>query len=924
MSGSRDGFGGDDSMGTNPGLPMPKMASGPVRARSGVLPTMSSSHSGVIRLGLAASNVAAPHIVGRDAELDQLDGIFQRAVEYQAPQLVTVLGAQGVGKTRLVGEWLARLLARKADGASTPRVYRGLATTGASAYSLVRRMLRDRFGILESDEDSKRLEKVRVQVTEVFHDRRMTEVMHFLGRFLDLKIADNAFIRAVSFGEDSRHEEAIARTVLRRFLELDAERSPLVLVFDDLHLADDHSLALLSELAAGLGGSSVMLVAAGRQELFVRRPDWGAGDVDHTRVDLGALGDADAEKMLRAVLARAEPLPQALVEDAVELTSGNPFFIEELVRVFLTNGTIVSLSSSEGEKWHIDAARAAQAELPISVEGAIQARIAALSAIERELLERAASLGSVFWLGALVVLGREKPTTTEPRSFGIEERARIEATLDELIERDYLLQMPDSSVPGEVEYIFKHNLEHGLVLRLTAPSRARQFYRRSAEWLESRMPRAEQSGEQLEFLATQYERGGSGARASDVYFAAADKARARYANGAAVELYERGLRLLGEDDALPRIDPLHNYGDVLQRSGRLAEALVAFSTMLDLAYRLDHTSKCGAALGRIARIYRARGELVEAEQHLRQALALFRAGGDIRGVAGVEDDLGRIAFLRGAYAESVELHARSLDLRRALGDKRSIALSLHNLALAHQASGGHGQAMVRFQEALALRREVHDQTGTVHSFLAVATAWRDRDEPRRAVEVLEDARVLVEQTGERLDEAAILTRLGEALAQLSQRKEALEHLARAVELSVTFGDRLLESEALRLRAEILLELGDEAGAADAGRRSLDLAEKLGSRSAIALAHRALGAVASRRSGADAEADGHFKVALDTMLVLGAELELARTYHWYARVLERRGDREAAERFAANAGEITARFTLLLPPADATDPGDSTR
>ncbi|MEO6952723.1 MAG: tetratricopeptide repeat protein [Polyangia bacterium] len=918
MSGGPDGFGSDDSMGTNPGLPMPKVGatgSGPLRMKSTGTAPLSISSS-----GMAVSNVAAPSLIGRDAELDQLDGIFQRAVDYQAPQLVTVLGPQGVGKTRLVADWLTRLLARHSAGMpGRPRVYRGLATTGAAAYSLVRRLLGDRFGIIESDDDTMRLEKVRVQVTDVFHDRRMTEVMHFLGRFLDLKIADNAFIRAVSFGEDSRHEEAIARTVLRRFLELDAERSPLVLVFDDLHLADDHSLTLLAELAEGLGGSSVMLLASARQELFVRQPNWGAGDVDHTRIDLGALGDADADKMLRAVLARAEPLPQALIEDAVELTSGNPFFIEELVRVFLSNGTIVSMSTPEGEKWRIDQARAAQAELPISIEGAIQARIAALSTTERELLERAASLGSVFWLGALVVLGRDV-ASTGPRSFGIEERARIEATLDELIERDYLLQMPDSSVPGETEYIFKHNLEHGLVQRLTAPPRARQFYRRSAEWLDSRMPRAEQSGEQLEFLGTQYERGGSTARASEVYFAAADKARIRYANGAAVELYERGLRLLPEDDALPRIDPLHNYGDVLQRSGRLAEALVAFSTMLDVAYRLDHTSKCGAALGRIARIHRARGEFVDAEKQLRQALALFRAAQDIRGVAGVEDDLGRVAFLRGAYAEAIELHARSLDLRRALGDKRSIALSLHNLALAHQASGGHGQAMVRFQEALALRREVHDQTGTVHSFLAVATAWRDRDEPRRAVEVLEEARILVEQTGERLDEAAILTRLGEALAQLAMRKEALEHLERAVELSITFGDRLLESEALRLRAEILLELGNETDAAESAKRSLELAEKLGSRSAVALAHRALGAVASRRPGGDAASDAHFKIALDTLLVLGAELELARTYHWYARVLERRGDREAAERFAANAGEITARFTALLPQSDTTDPG----
>ena len=385
--------------------------------------------------------------------------------------------------------------------------------------------------------------------------------------------------------------------------------------------------------------------------------------------------------------------------------------------------------------------------------------------------------------------------------------------------------MPDSSVPGETEYIFKHNLEHDLVLRLISPDRARRFYRRAAEWLETRMPRDGQSGEQLEYLAALYEKGGESSRAAEVFFAAGDKARARYANGAAVELYERGLKLLGAEEALGRMDPLHNYGDVLQRSGRLGDALTAFNAMLDVAYRLDHVSKCAAALGRIARIHRARGEFDDAERHLTQALTLFRASGDIRGVAGVEDDYGRVAFLRGAYADAIERHARALDLRRALGDKRSIALSLHNLALAHQASGGHGQAMVRFQEAL------------------------------------------------------------------------------------------------RLRAEILLELGDYRAAREAGRQALELADRLGSRSASALAHRVIGAVASRAGLTEEDvraADLHFQRALDTLRTLGAELELARTYHWYARVLDRRGDRDSANQFSDQAGEITSRFMSISPQED-TDP-----
>ncbi|HEX4459048.1 MAG TPA: AAA family ATPase, partial [Polyangia bacterium] len=453
--------------------------------------TRNTPHSGLIALPPEAQlSVSAPHkvtmpLIGRADELAELDGIFARAVDYQAPQLVTVVGTQGTGKTRLVAEWLGKLLARQAAGtAGRPRVYRGRAVAGSGSYALITRLLRDRFAITEAEDEAKRLDKVRTQLAGVFSDRRMAEVIHFLGRYLDLHIGENAFIRAISLSDDPRQEDHIARTVLRRFLELDAERTPLVLAFDDLHLADDDSLTLLAELAEGLVGSSVLMVAAARPELFIRRPGWGAGGADHTRLDLQPLTHADSEKLLRSLLVRAEPLPIELIEDACELTRGNPFFIEELVRVFHANGTL----TVQGDKWRIDPVRALEATLPMSVEEAIQARIASLSKQERDLLEKAATLGSVFWLGALVVLQRLDAEKGGARTFSIEERARIEAMLEELVERDYLLKMPDSTVPGDAEYIFKHNLEHDLVLKLVPSERARRYYRAAAEWLETRLP----------------------------------------------------------------------------------------------------------------------------------------------------------------------------------------------------------------------------------------------------------------------------------------------------------------------------------------------------------------------------------------------------------------------------------------------------
>jgi tetratricopeptide (TPR) repeat protein len=858
-------------------------------------------------------------LVGRDAELVQLDAIFARAVEYQAPQLVTVVGTQGTGKTRLVAEWLSRLLSRQAAGtAGRPRVYRGRAVAGAGSYALISRILRDRFGIHESDDEARRHEKVRTQLIGVFSDRRMAEVAHFLGRYLDLRdpnAGDNAFIRAITLSEDPRQEDRIARTVLRRFLELDAERTPLVLAFDDLHLADDDSLTLLAELAEGLGGSPVLLVAAARPELFVRRPGWGSGTADHSRLDVPPLTRPESEKLLRGLLAKAEPLPRDLVEDACELTRGNPFFIEELVRVFHANGTVQP--SADGTKWRVDSQRALEASLPMSVEEAIQARIASLSPLERGLLEKAATLGSVFWLGALVVLHRlEEPDSG--RSFAVEERARIEATLEELVERDYLLKMPDSTVPHEAEYIFKHNLEHDLVLKLVPPERARRYYRVAAEWLDARLPRdeREQTGEQLEHQATLYSKGGNRARAAERYIAAANKARARYANDAAAELYAHGLALLDDEDLVARIDPLHDYGDVLQRAGKTREALAAFEKMLDAAWRLDYTAKAGAAHGRIARAHRALGDYDKAEEHLGRGLALFRAAGDTRGVAGVEDDLGRVSFLRGHYPQALERHGRALDLRRALGEKRSLALSLHNLAMVHQASGAHAEAMMRFSEALAIRREIGDRPGVVQSLQAVASSWRDRGDVKRSLDVLGEALSLATEIGDRMEQGSILTKMGEALARLGRDPEASDHLAQASELAQTFGDRALQSEAARLLAEVYAQMGDLRAGRTEARRALELAEKVGSRTLTGMAHRVLGTILAKGGITDEDkqqADQHLQKSIEILGEIGHELELGRSYQSYADLLHERGDADGAATFNERATEITERLGPQSPP-----------
>src|SRR5262249_46122268 len=167
------------------------------------------------------------------------------------------------------------------------------------------------------------------------------------------------------------------------------------------------------------------------------------------------------------------------------------------------------------EHWRIDLDRAETTHLPLTVEEAVQARIASLSPAERDVLEKAATLGNVFWTGTLLALTRLREVSAGGRELderrglfqddGI--REGIERIIADLVDHDYVLRIPDSSIAGEHEYCFKHNLERELIAKMTEPERAGKYHLFAAQWLEVRL--VDRSEEHLEFLAQLYDRGGN-------------------------------------------------------------------------------------------------------------------------------------------------------------------------------------------------------------------------------------------------------------------------------------------------------------------------------------------------------------------------------------------------------------------------------
>ncbi len=836
-------------------------------------------------------------LVGREAEIAELHQALERAVKYETPQSIVLVGSQGVGKTRLVQHWLAEVQEQQVG----VRVYQGAPTQGGS-HGPFNQILRARFGVRDGDEAGQ--ETLRSEVEGVLQDRRVAEVVHFIGTYVGVKVADNPFLRAM--GESADQHDQVARTVLTRFLEEDAAVSPMVMVVEDLQEADDATLSLFRHLAETLEGAPVVLVGSCRPSLFVREPHFTTMDAEVLRLDLPLLQPDASEAQLGHLLGGVAEVPAKLVDKAVALSGGNPLFLEQLARILMDRG-IVAL---EGEALSLDEEGLEKIDLPLSVEEAVQARVDLLNPAELDVLQKAACVGSVFWAEALICLSRlqqEVEYKVDVWMADVLNRTILDI-LESLEQRDYVLKLPDSSISGATEYAFKNNLERKLIDSMVHPGRREQYHLFAAQWLETRLE--ERSEAQLEELGDHYEQGGYSRRAAFCYIFAGSKARSRYANAQSARFYKRGIDLLELHDTFSKLEALNNLGDVLTVLGRNEEAVEHFSEMLHYAWLLDHKPKGGAAHRRLGTTFCTLGDYEKANTHLHNALHLFKVSGDASGLAATMDDVGRLHWLKGEYEQALEFHRQAMDLKRGLGDRAEIAVSLTSIGRVHQDSGSFAAALDCYVEALEIRKEVGDKRGMVDSLAHLGGVHRAQSDYGKARDLLTEALDLAQEMGARLDEAALRISLADAQLQLGQPGEAEEQLQAAEAITSELGDRRLRADCCRTMAEVRLALGDLAAAGEHAAEALDIVEALELTPEMGMALRVQGEVFAARELTEENKEHTlvlFRRAISLFTELGNDLELARSFAAMADYHDRCGEWEDADHFRSSADEIFSRL-----------------
>jgi hypothetical protein len=269
-------------------------------------------------------------MVGRDVELLTLQNTFRDATEDAETRVVTVVGEAGVGKSRLLYEfenWLELLPARVAYFKTRPTP-----DMQSIPYGAMREMFAARFEIRESDSAAVVLDKFRAGMEGTLPPARADVAGHLLGFDLSASQAVQNLLGSPSFRD-------LATAYLVQYLRAVAAR-PAVVLLEDVHWADDSSLDLLDHLVAALPTARLLVVCLARPELFERRPNWGEGRAAFTRLDLKPLSRRSSRELVAEILQRVAQVPDELRDLVVEGAEGNPFYVEELIKMLLEDGVI--------------------------------------------------------------------------------------------------------------------------------------------------------------------------------------------------------------------------------------------------------------------------------------------------------------------------------------------------------------------------------------------------------------------------------------------------------------------------------------------------------------------------------------------------------------------------------------------------------
>ncbi len=824
----------------------------PLQLRGWAEPVQASRVVCVVEQGGAPVHSLAAPLVGRAAELELLENTYARTARDRRASLVTVYGEPGVGKSRLVREFL--------DGLEGATVLKGRCLPYGEGVTWwpIAEMVKASAGI--SDDDP--LDKAYTKLRETCEDEAVADLLGLAVGVLEAVEAERA-------------QQEIAWAV-RALVEQLAEAQPLVLVFEDVHWGEEPLLDLVEHLAAWVREAPLLLLCLARPELLDVRPMWGGGRIRALTLELESL-PLDESKELVNLLIGEHDLPVD-VETVLAKTEGNPLFVEETIRM------LVERSGGGMER------------IPDTLQALIAARIDRLAPAQRRMLQRASVMGRIFMQGAIERLTPEND---------------VGDTLDQLLLRDFVVREQRASITGEEAFKFKHVLIREVAYAgLSKGSRA-DLHQAFAGWLGERA-----GDELLEIRAFHLDQAAhllaelDGETPPTLAEEAAVELTKAGRRALSRESFRSGRKLLHRANELaPTLERRYHAARAAWRLADFAAVHVEMELVRAEAEATGDRSIQGRALTGLAEVaLNLHADASGALQLVERALALLEADGGVP----LFDALWARMHVTGWLGDNDDLRStakRAIAVAQDLGREDLEALVTQALAQNYLLELDAEQAEPLVQRAVDLAAGSGSIVGRALAVQSVGLLASIRGDAEAALAGYDEARSIYEEIGATSLEATLKVHTARVLMEGGELDTAERLLRDAVRVLKGLGDRAHLCEAQRSLAQLLVRRGkvDEAE-----RLALEARESVGpeDRLSVSTTRLALGIVRFAQSREE-EAQILFAEALEGLRAYGMRSAERDAIEDIVELLRGSGREAEAAGYAERLAELSLRSTAPI-------------
>ncbi len=811
------------------------------------------------RTGTRGLEGITTRMIGREAELKRVQDAYFSAFEDNECRVITAIGEAGLGKSRLLEEfetWLDNQSEQVCllKGRSSPEIQE-------SPYSLLRDTFSHLFQIQTSDRVIEVHHKIEAGIGEAF-DSSESSIMkaHFIGQLLGFDFGESPYLQGVL--DDAMQLRDRAWIYLGEYLQAISKITPVIVFLDDIHWADDNSLDMINYLAQSLSDQRLMFVCLARSLILERRPLWGEGQKSHTRMNLNSLSTRDCRRLVEEILQKMGQVPIALRELVVSEADGNPFYIEELIKMLIDSGVIIT----DSDRWSVEPSRLADIladmNVPSTLTGLLQARLDKLVTEERTILQQASVVGRIFWDDVI----RHLYSSQE------EEEPEITAILEQLRLKEMIYHRETSELSGAQEFFFKHTILREVAYDTILKKDRLSYHSLAAEWLINK--NAERAGELTGMIGEHLELAGENEGAVSYFRQAGEQAARQYANQSALKYLGHALDLTSTSNVGERYAILLARVQIYSLLGSRQDQRQDLEQLVKLTDQLEDESKHGEVVLLQAIAASETSDYSQIITHAQEVLRISQSLQIPRLESKANLLWGRALLSMGDYLGAEECFSEALQIAKASGLSNLEADSLRYLGSVDERLGKQSTAIEYFERSLQLYRQIGDRRGEGKTLNQLGNILLLQGDHAGGKKYYDQFLNISREIGDRWGEGQVIRNIADTYLSQYDYSDASKYFEQALEITREIGNRTIESSALVGLGNIYLEQAEYTKAKTVFEQSLNIARDIGNKPWEAKTLSQIGRY-FHRQGDYLRAQSYYEQAIEIHRQLGNQLSESR-------------------------------------------------